>query len=208
MRAAEFFLNVLSLSDPEVLRQILPVTKLRHLEKDELLVRAGEIQTEISFLSKGILRGFLLDAEGHDVTDCFAVTPGAAAMATVSLDRPSVTNIEALTEAEVISFPTEIAMRLMEENADLVRVHNRLLQSALDFHWQLKTVLCQYDAMGRYQWFLRSFPGLIDQVSNKHIASLLGMTPVTLSRLRSTLRQEKAAGRSAPQDGRPVGQSI
>ena len=43
--------------------------------------------------------------------------------------------------------------------------------------------------MGRYQWFLKKYPGLIDEVSNKHIASFLGMTPVTLSRLRQKLKE-------------------
>ena len=48
--------------------------------------------------------------------------------------------------------------------------------------------------MERYQWFLKHYPGLIQTVSNKHIASFLGMTPVTLSRLRRKLRDEKLAG--------------
>ena len=42
-------------------------------------------------------------------------------------------------------------------------------------------------------WFLDAFPGLIERIPNKYVASLLGMTPVTLSRLRSELREEKGA---------------
>ena len=48
--------------------------------------------------------------------------------------------------------------------------------------------------MQRYQWFLENYPGLIHTLNNKHIASFLGMTPVTLSRLRHQLRKtEKVA---------------
>jgi hypothetical protein len=43
--------------------------------------------------------------------------------------------------------------------------------------------------MERYQCFLKYYPDLINIVNNKHIASFLGMTPVTLSRLRHQLRQ-------------------
>ena len=44
--------------------------------------------------------------------------------------------------------------------------------------------------MERYQWFLARYPGLISTVNNKHIASFLGMTPVTLSRLRRQVREQ------------------
>lgn len=43
-----------------------------------------------------------------------------------------------------------------------------------------------------YRRFLKEYPGLIDAVSNKHVASFLGMTPVPLSRLRRKLREEPA----------------
>ncbi|MEQ2617002.1 hypothetical protein AAAT94_07475 [Intestinimonas aquisgranensis] len=42
--------------------------------------------------------------------------------------------------------------------------------------------------MERYQWFLEAYPGLIDQVTHRYVASFLEMSPVTLSRLRSALR--------------------
>lgn len=61
-------------------------------------------------------------------------------------------------------------------------------------HWELKRVLNSCTAVQRYQWFLEEYPGLIDRVSNKYIASFLGMTPVTLSWLRRTLREENKGG--------------
>lgn len=47
----------------------------------------------------------------------------------------------------------------------------------------------QHAAMERYQWFLQAYPGLCYQVSGKQIASFLGMTQVTLSRLRRAMRE-------------------
>ena len=43
--------------------------------------------------------------------------------------------------------------------------------------------------MQRYQWFLSAYPGLIDRVSHKYIASLLNMTPVTLSKIRRAIKE-------------------
>jgi len=73
-------------------------------------------------------------------------------------------------------------------------LYNRVLIAAiaaLDEHWRMKQVLHQYTALQRYQWFLETYPGLVDRVSNKNIASFLGMSPVTLSRLRRTMREQR-----------------
>lgn len=45
-------------------------------------------------------------------------------------------------------------------------------------------------ASERYRWFLSNYPGLIDRVPHRHIASFLNMTPVTLSRLRRAEREK------------------
>lgn len=60
-----------------------------------------------------------------------------------------------------------------------------------NMHLELKRIGSQYDAMKRYLWFLEKYPGLIDAVNNKYIASYLNMTPVTLSRLRRKLKDSK-----------------
>ena len=44
--------------------------------------------------------------------------------------------------------------------------------------------LSQGDATERFKWFCKEYPGMIDMVNNRYIASFLGITPVTLSRLR------------------------
>ena len=74
---------------------------------------------------------------------------------------------------------------------EVTKLYNELLIKALNEHWKLKQILNSYTAVQRYQWFLDEYPGLIGKVSNKYIASFLGMTPVTLSRLRRTLREDQ-----------------
>ena len=76
----------------------------------------------------------------------------------------------------------------------MLQLYNKLLLIGLDRHWQEKINLLSCSAMQRYLWFLENYPNLIDLVGNKYIASFLGMTPATLSRLRRRLREMEGFG--------------
>lgn len=191
MTVDAFYREVIGISDEELIGYLCSITTERHLSKKEKLIQAGEIQRHLIFLLNGILRGFLLDADGRDITDCFGYECGTAAMGGVELNMPSSVSIEALTESDVICLPLTEVLVLLEQHPELVQIYNLYLRRALSVHCEVKTIITQHSAMERYSWFLKAYPGLIDRVSNKYIASFLGMTPVTLSRMRTALRMEK-----------------
>lgn len=186
----EFFKRKLQVLDEGILRQAEAVSKRVTLKKGERLIEAGERHETISFLVDGVLRGFLVDVNGRDITDCFVFQPGQAAVGCHGIEDISPVNIEAMTDCELVQIPTTLVKTLMEAYPDLMQIYNNYLIQALERHWELKMTVYRYTAMERYQWFLNTYPGLIDTVSNKHIASFLAMTPVTLSRLRRQLREE------------------
>ena len=57
-------------------------------------------------------------------------------------------------------------------------------------HWEIRRLLSQKRGRDRYLWFLDRYRDIVDKVPNRYVASLLGMTPVSLSRLRSELKSE------------------
>lgn len=184
-----FYTEVMKITDPALAKRMADLSRQVHLEKKELLIREGERQEQFVFLLEGVLRGFFLDINGREITDCIAFQCGTPAMAAVMLNEPSIISVEAVTPCELLAIEAQTLQELLQQNTELVWIYNAYLQQALQTHWQIKTMVCQHTAMERYQWFLQAYPGLIDQVNNKYIASFLGMTPVTLSRLRRTLRE-------------------
>ena len=84
MVGRDFYREALEIEEEELLDKILAITHERHLKKKEVLIQAGETQNQIVFLVSGILRGFFLDAEGREVTDCFGLEPVTAAMVLVT----------------------------------------------------------------------------------------------------------------------------
>ena len=64
-------------------------SRLRHFEKGETIIAEGEVPPELFILVSGVVRGYLLDASGKEVTDCVLGTPGMVAMPYARLDAPS-----------------------------------------------------------------------------------------------------------------------
>lgn len=193
MRADEFYSDVYHVSDKELIRQLAGMTKQKNVKKGEVIVQEGEIQSWTYFLVSGVLRGFFLDARGRDITDCFAFQCGDPAVSCIKFGEPSFVSIEALTDCELLAIPVFDLMELLRENPQLLQIYNELLTRSLRYHWSMKALIYQYTAMERYQWFLKYYPGLIERVSGKHVASLLGMTSVTLSRLKRAIREGRAS---------------
>lgn len=188
-RMRRFYAEALGITDEKLLDIVVPISRIKTVEKGALLIRHGERQSHVTFLMEGLLRGFYLDPDGRDVTDCFGLHPGTPAMACCGLNDPSPITIEALTPSRVVRIPYEAVMELLERDVRLVQMYNTLLLKSVQEHWQVKTMVCQHTATERYQWFLEEYPGLIDRVNNRYVASYLGMSPVTLSRIRGSLRE-------------------
>lgn len=191
MYIREFLNQELQVEDEEIVRQVEGAAKCETLKKGEMVIEAGDRHENISFLLEGVMRGFVIDVNGRDITDCFIFGTGDAAVGCNDLNEPSHVSIEAMTDCKVLQIPTALIESLIETHPELLLIYNRLLVRALKRHWEVKMVVYRCTAMQRYQWFLKEYPELIEIVSNKHIASFLDMTPVTLSRLRRQLREKK-----------------
>lgn len=192
MRADEFYSDVFQISDTELIRQLVSKTRQKLVKKGEMVAQEGEVQSWVYFLCSGVLRGFFLDAKGRDITDCFAFQCGDPVVSCIKIGEPSYVSIEALVDSELLAISVFDLMELLNKEPELLRIYNALLTNALRYHWSMKALMYQYSAMERYQWFLKYYPGLIERVSGKHVASLLGMTSVTLSRLKRVIRESRA----------------
>lgn len=176
--------------DEELIQKFVKKTTRKKVKKGEFVVRIGEIVNYVYFMESGILRGYFLDANGRDVTDCFCFECGSTAMpfSELKLNEPSPISMEMLKDGSFFCIPISEVIKLQKDYLETTLLYNRLLAKALEEHRKLKQALNQYTALQRYQWFLQEYPGLIECVGNKYIASFLGITPVTLSRLRKDLR--------------------
>ena len=103
---------------------------------------------------------------------------------------PSPIHIETITGCQLVALPLQELLSLLDR-PEIMKIYCVQLEQALQRHWNVKMLLYRCDTMERYRWFLQQYPQLEKQVNGKHVASFLGMTPVTLSRLRRKLKSEQ-----------------
>lgn len=191
--AYDFYTNIYHLKNKELIRELMKVTESRYLKKGDHIVRAGEVKNDIYFMETGMVRGYYFDINGKEITDCFRFRCGdvVTSISRLELDVPSLLSLEMLEDGMFFCVPMSVVIGLQVRYPEILMLYSQILVSALDEHWKLKQAFVQYNADQRYRWFQQEYPGLIDLVSNKYIASFLGMTPVTLSRLRRVIKEEQ-----------------
>lgn len=190
MEQIELFLKTqIGLTNDDLCQKVMEAVYIRSIKKGEYLIKCGEYSTGLCFLIDGLLRGFFIDYQGNDVTDCFGFRFGSTAMPYADFNAPSPINIIAMEDSRVMVIPMQLIRQMLAEHIEAAHIYNHLLLMGAAEHWEIKMALYQYTAAQRYEWFLERYEGLIDRISHVHIASFLGITPVTLSRLRSKRKE-------------------
>lgn len=185
-----FFRDVIGFSDLDLIEYFCNISEVIDMPKGAVIVRQEEQISAIMLILEGVFRGYYLDTEGREITDCFEYHRGEPVILCSSQGTPSEITIECISEGKCLRIDIPAFLELRKDYPEVMQRYNQFLINGIHRHQQHKKVLHEYDAMGRYDWFLQEYPGLIDVVSHKDISSFLGITPVTLSRLRRELREQ------------------
>jgi len=158
----------------------------------EIYIPEGKIFKKIFYIKKGLLRIFFITESGEEKTFFFRWEGHIAAIPECIFDnQPTRQTWQALEDCELMEIDFDIVEKLSENNISFIKTRMGLAEKM--FLEALKRVesFVLDKPEERYQKLIIQNPEIIKRVADKHIASFIGVTPVSLSRIRKRLASQK-----------------
>ncbi|MGA9109782.1 MAG: Crp/Fnr family transcriptional regulator [Smithella sp.] len=172
--------------------KILPKIKHLHLNKDEYFVRAGSIPDKMAFIISGIFRLFYITETGDEKILVFREEGRMiAAFSSFLENKLSWFNIQALEDADLLYFDlVGLAdyKNFLNSNQCWQTLSARYTEMLFVEKEKREGEFLSDDAETRYKKFMIKYPNIEKRIHQYHIASYLGISPITLSRLRKKLK--------------------
>jgi CRP-like cAMP-binding protein len=172
------------------LKKINRSSKKMVLKRGDFLLKPGEVVKDIFYIHDGCLRTFFLDSEGREHTLQFAIK-GWWISDYIALfnenNKGAVSYIECIKNATLVKISKKDFDNLCLEIPKVSQFHIKKLESAFaSFHRQILGNL-NLSAKDRYIHFVKNYPEIEQNVKNYHVASFLGITSESLSRIRKEI---------------------
>lgn len=180
----QFIQQVLPMS-PAKVGVIAEKFKPLKIEKNNYLLKTGKVCSESHFIEKGIVRSYTYDVKGNEVTTAFySQNSFASDLLSFFKRSPTRENIQAVTNCETWYITYEDMQESFHTMPEF-RDYGRL--NLVDQYSKLKErmlSMLQETAEQRYEALISSSPEIFQNVPLKYIASYLGVTDTSLSRIR------------------------
>ncbi len=167
---------------------VMPFIETRNLKKNEYFVREGEIARYISFTKSGYLRVYY-NHDGDEITrDISPLHSFVTALPSYISQTPSYEIIQAITDCELFVIYHDNLELLYDSYSNWQRVGRRVIEEMFVQTQSRIYAFITQPAEVRYKEMMKQFPDIFQHVPLQYIASYLGITSQSLSRLRRTVQ--------------------
>jgi CRP-like cAMP-binding protein len=161
-------------------------TTEKELRKDDYFVEAGKNFNQVVFILDGILRIYYYNKKGDEITKYFIEENQL--FSNPYKGEPLTEYIQAITNCKLIVFSQKDWDELSNTIVGWDKIVHKIFQKGMREKLDRRSSLVSEDATTRYLTFLEKFPTLANRVPLSHIASYLGITQQSLSRIRKNIR--------------------
>ncbi len=165
-------------------KSAIGISNILTIKKNKDLQSIGHTCRTIYFIKKGLARVYYFK-DGTDITEYFAFENNLVArVESLFTGRPSRKAIQILEDAEIISLNATLLFQLYNEFPEIERLARKITEAALVENVNRLESLQFHSADERYKALIEEAPDVLKRVPLKYIASYLGITQVSLSRIR------------------------
>ena len=170
---------------------IIPKYSKIELSKNDYLLKEGIVEKKYWFIESGFIRSYVIDTEGNDITfNLYASTDVVIDYPSFFFFAPTKENIQCLTDCVCWEIDFTSFTALFNEISSFREQQRGLLVGSYFTLKEHSISLIADQAKDRYLKLLKSKPHIIQNVSLKHIATFLGITDTSLSRIRKEIATE------------------
>ncbi|WP_194852135.1 Crp/Fnr family transcriptional regulator [Nonlabens antarcticus] len=184
----ENFIKNKSEIKPKTLQEICSFFSLIHAERGEILLNYDEVSKHYYFINKGCIRLFTNSKEGIENSRYFAFEGNFATALPSFIDQqPAKEYLQTIEKSELLCISRTGFYHLVDTIPQFSKIYTEILE--LGFIMAQKRIygFQGFDALDKVRWIIKYQPKLLLNVSNKMVASYLGISPSTLSRVKSKL---------------------
>ena len=178
-------------ADREALGELVAISSFRVLAQGSLIASIGDGTGYSGLMLNGTARSYYIDSEGNDITRGFAVEGSLFMDEGLYGYDERICMWEALEDSTVMLCETSRVKDLIRSNAAFKDLWICLLEMSVRYKLYRENGFLVESAAERYMHFKKLYPEVCRRVPQKHIATYLGITPESLSRIRSAMKERK-----------------
>ena len=183
----EYILQFGNLNQQQI-ELVISKGQILQLKKEDYFSEAGKIPKQVGFILEGVIRGCYYNNKGEEITRCF-ISENSLVCDYVNFEANASSSeyLQAVTDCSLIVFSKKNWEELSHIIVGWDNIKNKMVQLCM-YQKSRKGPVISQDATTRYLEFLENYPSLTNRVPLSYIASYLGVTQQSLSRIRKNIR--------------------
>ncbi|SEB51712.1 cAMP-binding domain of CRP or a regulatory subunit of cAMP-dependent protein kinases [Tenacibaculum sp. MAR_2009_124] len=159
------------------------IHRIDHIKKGNLFLQVEKPCLEIGMIEKGIMRGFVYDHDGNEVTTHFYQEHDMVIGSYIPNTNTTM-SVQALEDCKISVANYSQVMNNVNKDREITEIITKQFQK-LNHQLQARLVsLLNLNSVEKYALFLKEYPSLLNRIPHYYIANYLGITPTQLSRAR------------------------
>ena len=175
----------------DAISKAISFSRFKVYSKGDIIARTGDKAATAGLVISGVIRSYYVDMDGNDITQYFATEAGwCIDSGMIGFDEMQA-NWEALEDTTVMLFDVKDMKELIYSDGQLKSIWISVLESGMRYKVYRENGFLVENATERYVAFRKRNPELSKRVPQRYIATYLGITPESLSRIRTSLKENE-----------------